>query len=966
MKLPSISSLIHDKRGEIGTIAVLIGMVVVGLGILVGSQIRNQNINIGPRASANIDPLWNGALSSKTKDPTTDVYLWTNGGPTTGWESYIGNRAYLCNGKWCWTLNRDTAPPTWEDGGKPFNMEIDPAYVNVQPIPGTDIKPGSQGGPTAAWTWILPNQMNGYTVNETLICKGVYCWRYIRYPNGANQTSGWRDGGAPLNMKEAGIWKDDTKMWAGSGLSVGWNDPINGKATVCNESQNYCRSMNYKNNDWRWLNDAVTYPSGVTKFTSAWTSPATKIQTRCTANSCYNFNTSTNAYEGSAFLIAAQPSTAPIDSCNSSADCMKCGSTCINKTAEMACTAMVQNFTCSCVSNKCVKVDSPPQTGCIPTLNLPTNNATVTSNPNFSWSSCSGSTKYRIEVTGDNAPSGVLFVGTQYSFTSPVPSWRAGSTYSWKVKACPNADCIGGTFSNPSTFIYGQQAGSLKVVIPNAPTGAQWQRTNTAGGWDGLRNNNSVDPAVPVGTYKVRFADVTGYTKPSETSVTITNGQTTTLNAQPYVRQVGSIQITIPGSVSEVGWRVKGSNTAWRSSKYTETNLPTGKYTVEFKPVTGYTTPNEITNIDVTNGGTNAKTSGEYVIVVPTCKTDSDGGNKPDIAGSITLSNGEYRADSCSGAVLTEYYCSGTTATSAQHTCQYGCGAFKCNAPPVGDPISTIGNVTLISPINAVTLPIGNVNLKWNAATSATSYEWSVNRSSRGFKTGTGVGTTAVLSLLPGSYTWQVTAKNATGSKASALGEFKIPFSKIKPLNNTQITYGSTYSFEWTPLLPTDMNMLYFMVYNSASSTQAIYYREIRTNSTEYTTGKLSLAMNNNTDEDFISGRTYKWQLIASRAGAASEHNPPNDNTESAQSFSLVPASATIPPPTPTIDCPKKPQGDANCDGFINLADYSCIVGELSNRKPPNCISSNFDNAGGDRPTSADYTIWSNSYNPRN
>jgi hypothetical protein len=213
---------------------------------------------------------------------------------------------------------------------------------------------------------------------------------------------------------------------------------------------------------------------------------------------------------------------------------------------------------------------------------------------------------------------------------------------------------------------------------------------------------------------------------------------------------------------------------------------------------------------------------------------------------------------------------------------------------------------------------------------------------------------------------WQVTAKGAGGTRDSSFGEFKIPFSKIKPLNNTQIVYGSTYSFEWTPLLATDMSNLTFVIYNSTSTATPVYFKQMSTSSSEYLSGRLNLLLNTTTDPDFVSGQSYTWQLIQVRAGASQENTPPNDATGTAQSFFLVPASATIPPATPTIDCPKKPQGDANCDNAINLADYSCIIGELSNRKPTNCISSNFDNAGGDRPTSADYTIWSNSYNPRN
>ncbi|HRN70691.1 MAG TPA: hypothetical protein PLS49_05925, partial [Candidatus Woesebacteria bacterium] len=77
MKLSSYSSLIHDKRGAIGTVAVLIGMVVIGLGIIVGSQIRNGNINIAPRASEpTADLLW-----KEVKPGGNHIYPWTNGGP---------------------------------------------------------------------------------------------------------------------------------------------------------------------------------------------------------------------------------------------------------------------------------------------------------------------------------------------------------------------------------------------------------------------------------------------------------------------------------------------------------------------------------------------------------------------------------------------------------------------------------------------------------------------------------------------------------------------------------------------------------------------------------------------------------------------------------------------------------------------------------------------------------------------
>ncbi|HRN70467.1 MAG TPA: hypothetical protein PLS49_04745, partial [Candidatus Woesebacteria bacterium] len=64
---------------------------------------------------------------------------------------------------------------------------------------------------------------------------------------------------------------------------------------------------------------------------------------------------------------------------------------------------------------------------------------------------------------------------------------------------------------------------------------------------------------------------------------------------------------------------------------------------------------------------------------------------------------------------------------------------------------------------------------------------------------------------------------------------------------------------------------------------------------------------------------------------------------------------------TPIPQCPERSKGDANCDGVVNLVDYACFVGELSNRKPTNCISADFNNTGG-RTNAQDYAIWLTTY----
>src|SRR3989344_6147887 len=115
MKFTKISSVFRDRRGEVGTVAIIIGMVIIGLGILLGSQVRNQNINIAPRAAESTDPLWAQAKPSAVTGRT----LWSGGGPTSGWESYYANRVYICNGNTCWIIE-GTTPRQFANGGVPI------------------------------------------------------------------------------------------------------------------------------------------------------------------------------------------------------------------------------------------------------------------------------------------------------------------------------------------------------------------------------------------------------------------------------------------------------------------------------------------------------------------------------------------------------------------------------------------------------------------------------------------------------------------------------------------------------------------------------------------------------------------------------------------------------------------------------------------------------------------------------
>lgn len=66
--------------------------------------------------------------------------------------------------------------------------------------------------------------------------------------------------------------------------------------------------------------------------------------------------------------------------------------------------------------------------------------------------------------------------------------------------------------------------------------------------------------------------------------------------------------------------------------------------------------------------------------------TDSDNGDSPDVAGTVTTQRDSF-ADSCvesgpNAGKLTEYYCSGINARYKLDTCAYGCSAGACNLPP--------------------------------------------------------------------------------------------------------------------------------------------------------------------------------------------------------------------------------------------------------------------------------------------
>lgn len=155
------------------------------------------------------------------------------------------------------------------------------------------------------------------------------------------------------------------------------------------------------------------------------------------------------------------------------------------------------------------------------------------------------------------------------------------------------------------------QTGSLAVTITPGEAitaGAQWRRVGTIA-W---LNSGTTETAIPTGAQVVEFKPVAGWTTPANQGVTISNGQTSQITGS-YVRQTGALRVSIfPGAATAAGaqWRRAGT-TAWRAGEATETDVPTGICAVEFKPLTGWTTPAS-KSVTISHMQT-AQTSGTYV-----------------------------------------------------------------------------------------------------------------------------------------------------------------------------------------------------------------------------------------------------------------------------------------------------------------------------------------------------------------
>jgi parallel beta-helix repeat protein/predicted outer membrane repeat protein len=129
--------------------------------------------------------------------------------------------------------------------------------------------------------------------------------------------------------------------------------------------------------------------------------------------------------------------------------------------------------------------------------------------------------------------------------------------------------------------------GSLNVVIQpqNAvKDGGKWRRTGTETWLD----SGYTESPLPVDNHTIEFKKIDEWLTPENQIVLINEGETT--YATGTYKKYGSLQIYInPQEAADAGaqWRIAGTQT-WYYSGETVHNIPTGKYTIEFRTVPGW------------------------------------------------------------------------------------------------------------------------------------------------------------------------------------------------------------------------------------------------------------------------------------------------------------------------------------------------------------------------------------------
>jgi hypothetical protein len=161
----------------------------------------------------------------------------------------------------------------------------------------------------------------------------------------------------------------------------------------------------------------------------------------------------------------------------------------------------------------------------------------------------------------------------------------------------------GGTASFTGTYV--QQVGTLSVTTNNINSSFTISPGSYTGGGTSWSRPNT-----PTGTYTIVFNAISGYTTPTDTAKTLTSGGTASFTGT-YAQHVGTLYVTTNNASSTFTLTgpatYNGSGTTWSQS-----NAPTGTYSIVFNAISGYTTPTD-TNKTLTNGSS-VSFNGTYIL----------------------------------------------------------------------------------------------------------------------------------------------------------------------------------------------------------------------------------------------------------------------------------------------------------------------------------------------------------------
>jgi hypothetical protein len=188
--------------------------------------------------------------------------------------------------------------------------------------------------------------------------------------------------------------------------------------------------------------------------------------------------------------------------------------------------------------------------------------------------------------------------GTEARFWNPegMAVDNAGSIYVGDTK---NNTIRKGVFAqyvpvNPVPYTQPPMNGEIVVILAGVTNG-QWRFP-----WElGWRNSGQPATNLVQGEYPIEFSTVPGYlTVPLPGPVAVTNGATMFITNQYYptidyadMNDGGSLTVDIqPSPPAGAGWRFLGSTNNFYPPD-SSTNLVAGTYLIEFAPVTGFSTP---------------------------------------------------------------------------------------------------------------------------------------------------------------------------------------------------------------------------------------------------------------------------------------------------------------------------------------------------------------------------------------